>query len=59
MPMRHVLATAVTGIALLVGCSTGPQAATTDFSVMDSAGDTVSLSAYEGQVLIVDVWAVW
>ncbi|MHC4908669.1 MAG: TlpA family protein disulfide reductase [Planctomycetota bacterium] len=46
---------------LMAGCAAGPQAGTPApaFSVLDAQGEELSLKTIDGQVAIIDFWAVW
>ena len=48
-------------LVLIAGCASGPPVGSTapDFAAADTAGNPVSLAAYENSVLILDFWAVW
>ena len=52
--MRTLMALAA--LALPLTAAADPA---TDFSLRDLNGDTVSLSQFEGQVVLIDFWATW
>ena len=53
--LRHALITA----SLLLAAPAWSNPKASDFSLRDLAGDTLSLSSLEGQVVYVDFWATW
>ena len=61
--MHTRLAAVAAAVLLLGGCasSSGPEPGTPApvFAAVDSTGREVSLAALEGQVVIMDFWAVW
>ena len=60
--MTRLLALAALGSMLAIaGCSSGPAtgSAAPAFDGVDQHGNTFSLAAYEGKVVILDFWAVW
>ena len=61
---RHLMTVAaalIVGAAVASGCSSGPKvgAPAPAFTAVDAEGTSIDLAAFEGQVLILDFWAVW
>ncbi|MEZ6235516.1 MAG: TlpA disulfide reductase family protein [Phycisphaerales bacterium] len=52
---------AVAASTLLAACSSGPalHEPAPAFSATDAEGQTVTLAAYEGKVVLMDFWATW
>ena len=60
MCLRWLLITLCIVVSLL-GCQTTPKLGQTapDFTLTDSTGSNIQLSAYKGKVVLLDFWATW
>ena len=61
MPSLRTFAVALVAMCPLLASQTPPQLGqpAPDFTLTDSAGSPVKLSAYKGKVVLLDFWATW